>query len=84
MHALLWETEWSEVLLQFCHMMGKSIQAPVVGEDSGEADMGPGCPPAASPDFSSFLSSSKTKAVLSAAASAHGLSGRLSHQLASL
>lgn len=42
MRALLWETEWSEILLQFCHMMGKSIQAPVVQEDSGEGDRGAG------------------------------------------
>ena len=84
MCALLWETEWSEMLLQVCPMMGKSFQDPVVGEDSGEGDRGAGVSTCCLARLQLFSALPKTKAVLSAAASAHRLSGQLSHQLTSL
>lgn len=61
MHALLWETEWAEILFQFCHMMEKSIQAPVIREDSGEGDRGAGVSTCCLTDFSSSPSSSENK-----------------------
>lgn len=84
MRALLWETEWPEILLQFCLMMEKFIQTLVVGEDSGEGDRGARMSTCCLTQLQLFSVLPKTKAVLSAAASAHRLSGQLSHQLTSL